>query len=307
MTGDSAPPAKRKEIIVLDYDPAWPTQFEEIKDKLGSLLDGMVADIAHIGSTAVPDLCAKPKIDVDVVLKSEEVIPQGIEKLKLAGYSYHGNKYDDGMWAFTKGKGSFGERVYLCAPGTPTHQKRLFFRDHLRAHPEDATTYGELKQRLASKTDNDWDYYTGNKGPFVASIVRKSAARHIQAVKSHKIRIALDILNDLPQWSDIQASVAVYVQESDAYPMFACFAPDETAIGFLSLKSTSERSFEVHLMGVRACWHRMGIGQALIEAAKNHMASKGARYLKVNTLAASLIGPNDDFNKELIGRLVLDI
>ncbi|RCS21553.1 GrpB family protein [Phyllobacterium salinisoli] len=166
------PLAKYKAIVVLGYDPAWPTQFEEIKDKLCRLLDGMVADIAHIGSTSVPGLCAKPKIDVDVVLESEELIPQGVERLKLAGYTYHGNKYNDGMWAFTTGRSSFGERVYLCAPGTPTHQKRLFFRDHLRANPEDSATYGELKQRLASETDNDWDHYTGNKGSF-CSLHRK--------------------------------------------------------------------------------------------------------------------------------------
>lgn len=52
---------KYKAISVLDYDPTWPAQFEEIKIKLGGLLDGMVADIVHIGSTSVPGLCAKPK------------------------------------------------------------------------------------------------------------------------------------------------------------------------------------------------------------------------------------------------------
>lgn len=286
MTGDLMRTGKYRAIVVLDYDPAWPTEFEEVKVKLGGLLDGIVADIVHIGSTSVPGMCAKPKIDVDVVLKSEELIPQGIERLKLAGYTYHGNKYNDGMWAFTTGRGSFGERVYLCAPGTPTHQKRLFFRDYLRGHPEDAAAYGALKRRLASETDNDWDHYTGNKGPFVASIVKKAAALHIRAVTEHKARIVQEILNDLPKWFGIPASIAAYAQEAEVLPMFACSAPDGTTIGFLSLKPTSEFAVEIHLMGVKESWHRIGIGRALITAAKVHAASQDARFLTLKTIAA---------------------
>ncbi|MFT4184425.1 MAG: GNAT family N-acetyltransferase [Rhizobium sp.] len=287
MTEDLIQTGKYKAIVVLDYDPAWPAEFEQIKSKLSGLLDEMVADIAHIGSTSVPGLCAKPKIDVDVVLKSEALIPQGIEKLKLAGYTYHGNKYNDGMWAFTTGRGSFGERVYLCASGTPTHQKPLFFRDHLRAHPEDAATYGALKQRLASETDNDWDYYTGNKGLFVASIVKKAAASRIRTITEHKARIVQETLNDLPKWFGIPASIAAYMQKAEALPMLACLAPDGTAIGFLSVNLTSKFAAEVYVMGVKAGWHRLGVGQALIAAAKEQAVSINARFLTVKTIAAS--------------------
>ena len=286
MTRDPKQPGY-KAIEVLDYDPAWPMEFEKVAAKLNLLLDGLVADIGHIGSTSIPGMCAKPKIDVDIVLKSEELIPQGIERLKQAGYTYHGNKYDDGMWAFTTGRGSFGERVYLCAPGTPTHQKRLFFRNHLRAHPEDATSYALLKQQLASETDNDWDYYTGSKGPFIASIVKKAAIDHIRAATKHKGQIVQEILSDLPEWFGIPAANAAYVRRAEALPMFACLAPDGTAVGFLSLNVTSEFAVEVHVMGVKGGWHRMGLGRALIKAAKDHAVSKNARFLTTKTIAAT--------------------
>jgi GrpB-like predicted nucleotidyltransferase (UPF0157 family)/N-acetylglutamate synthase-like GNAT family acetyltransferase len=276
-----------KAIQVLDYDPAWPKEFEEVAAKLDRLLDGLVADIEHIGSTSIPGMCAKPKIDVDTVLKSGDLIPQGIERLKQAGYTYHGNKYDDGMWAFTTGRGSFGERVYLCAPGTPTHQKRLFFRNHLRAYSEDATSYALLKQQLASETDNDWDYYTGSKGPFIASIVKKAAIDHIRAVTKHKGQIVQEILSDLSEWFGIPAAIAAYVRRTEALPMFACLAPDGTAVGFLSLNVTSEFAIEVHLMGVKGDWRRMGLGRALIKAAKDHAVSKNARILTVKSMAAA--------------------
>ena len=53
-----------------DYDPAWPGAFEEARAAIERLLGGLVLEIHHIGSTAVPGLCAKPKIDVDIVLRS---------------------------------------------------------------------------------------------------------------------------------------------------------------------------------------------------------------------------------------------
>jgi len=169
-------PQKHKAIVVVDYDPAWSATFAAIQTRMESLLAGLVLDICHIGSTSVPGLCAKPKIDVDIVLTSAEAISAGIERLQNAGYTFHGDKYRNGMWAFTTGRGSYGERLYLCVPGTEAHRKRLLFRDYLRRHPEAAEAYGQLKRRLAAETDNDWDYYTGSKGPFVAEIVAKAEA-----------------------------------------------------------------------------------------------------------------------------------
>jgi GrpB-like predicted nucleotidyltransferase (UPF0157 family)/SAM-dependent methyltransferase len=174
---------KRRAIEVVDYDPAWPVLFEEVRAGLERLLDGLIQEIHHIGSTAVPGLCAKPKIDVDIVLHSAAVIPEAIERMQATnGYIYHGDKYRDGMWAFTTGHGSRGQRLYLCAPGAATHLRRMLFRDYLRQHPETAAAYAVLKRRLASETEDDWNHYTGGKGPFVAETVRQAAAERNQDV-----------------------------------------------------------------------------------------------------------------------------
>jgi GrpB-like predicted nucleotidyltransferase (UPF0157 family) len=166
-------------IEVIAYDPRWPVLFEEIRAGLERLLAGLVLEIHHIGSTAVPGLCAKPKIDFDIVLRSAVAIPEAIERMKVTGvYTAHGNIYRDGMWVFTTPGGPRGQRLYLCAPGTTTHLRRLLFRDHLRRHPETAAAYAALKRRLASEAADDWDYYTGGKASFVAEIVRRETARH---------------------------------------------------------------------------------------------------------------------------------
>jgi GrpB-like predicted nucleotidyltransferase (UPF0157 family) len=164
-------------IEVVACDPRWPELFEEIRAGLERLLADLVLEIHHIGSTAVPGLCAKPKIDVDIVLRSAS-IPEAIERMKETGdYTFHGDLYGNGMWTFTTPGGPRGQRLYLCAPDTATHLRRLLFRDHLRHHPETATAYAALKRRLASEAVDDWDRYTGGKAPFVAEIVRREAAR----------------------------------------------------------------------------------------------------------------------------------
>src|SRR4051812_37227905 len=91
----------RKAIVVVDYDPAWPAIFQTIQSNLDALLTDLVHEICHIGSTAVPGLCAKPKIDVDVVLQNAAAITPGTKRMQSAGYACHGNKYNDGMWVFT--------------------------------------------------------------------------------------------------------------------------------------------------------------------------------------------------------------
>jgi len=148
--------------------------FEAIRSRLDALLGDLLIEVCHVGSTAVPGLCAKPKIDIDAVLKDAAAIPLGTERMQSAGYTFHGDLYDNGMWSFTTGRASYGARVNLCAPGTAMHEERLLFRDYLRAHPEAAAEYGSLKRRLAAETDDNWDHYTGGKGPFVAEIVARA-------------------------------------------------------------------------------------------------------------------------------------
>ena len=123
-------------IRIVDYDPSWPAIFAAECDELLTLLGGFADEIHHIGSTSVPGLAAKPKIDIDAVLRRTDMLPEAIARVQATtAYAYHGDPYGDGMWTFTRGRGSYGTRLYLCAPGTATHEKRMLFRDWLRNHP----------------------------------------------------------------------------------------------------------------------------------------------------------------------------
>src|SRR4051812_7333011 len=64
-TGEAAKPTSVK---VVRYSTEWPQQFESVRRELEAALAGRLLAIEHIGSTSVPGLAAKPKIDVVVGL-----------------------------------------------------------------------------------------------------------------------------------------------------------------------------------------------------------------------------------------------
>ncbi|MDM9619456.1 GrpB family protein [Rhizobium sp. S96] len=162
---------------IVDYDPRWPT-LELARDEILSLAPGLVLAIEHIGSTAVPGLAAKPKIDLDAVLIDEAAVSTLSAKLAVSGFRTHGDPHNDGRLPFTR-EHEDGLRLYLCTAGNPAHRDRLLFRDHLRYHSQRAAEYAALKRDLAEKANGDWDIYTGGKTDFVAETLRRAAAEQL--------------------------------------------------------------------------------------------------------------------------------
>jgi GrpB-like predicted nucleotidyltransferase (UPF0157 family) len=46
------------------YNPEWSKKFEIEAQKIQDTLDNKILDIQHIGSTSIPNLSAKPIIDI---------------------------------------------------------------------------------------------------------------------------------------------------------------------------------------------------------------------------------------------------
>ena len=59
-------------LVIADYDPDWPTVFERLRDRVVGALGDLAFAVEHVGSTAVPGLAAKPVIDLDVIVQSQE-------------------------------------------------------------------------------------------------------------------------------------------------------------------------------------------------------------------------------------------
>ncbi len=112
------------------------------------------------------------------------------------------------------------------------------------------------------------------------------------------------ILRTLPAWFGIESALLDYAAAAASLPTFVVRAPASApgatgehgpgsaarqgeVVGFLTLKPTSPRAAEVHVLAVLPEQHRRGIGRALVERAAAHARAEGCTLLHVKTLAPS--------------------
>jgi len=69
--------------LITDYNPAWPRQFELERASLSRVFAGTDALLEHMGSTAVPGLCAKPVIDIMLGVPDLALIEARVPALAL--------------------------------------------------------------------------------------------------------------------------------------------------------------------------------------------------------------------------------
>jgi GrpB-like predicted nucleotidyltransferase (UPF0157 family) len=167
------------EVEVVNYDPRWPYLFDEEAKRLRAVLDpSLIVGLEHFGSTAVPDLSAKPIIDILIAVRSlTDARASFVEALRNLDYVYWAENPKKDRMFFVKGMPPFGSRRTHHVHVTETHGEmwqRLAFRDYLRAHPEEAETYRRLKTRLAAEHPTDREAYTGAKSAYVESVMRKA-------------------------------------------------------------------------------------------------------------------------------------
>jgi GrpB-like predicted nucleotidyltransferase (UPF0157 family) len=161
-------------VIVEDYDPAWPRDFEVLRQRIWPSLADVALRIEHVGSTSVEGLAAKPIIDMTIVVRSRDDVPNTIERLAALGYVHRGNLGIDDREAFDHPTELRRHNLYVCPEGTIGVVNQIAVRDYLRANREVAARYGALKKQLADRFPDDIDSYVLGKTDFVLEILRRA-------------------------------------------------------------------------------------------------------------------------------------
>lgn len=160
-------------VVVVDYDPMWPAIFEQLRDHVWPVVRDISISIEHIGSTSVPELAAKPIIDLSIVVPSDADVPLAIERLATLDYVHKGNLGIEGREAFKRPEGLPRHNLYLCPQSSLGLKNPLAVRDYLRTHPDMARTYGDLKKQLAAQFPRDIDRYVAGKTDFILNILQQ--------------------------------------------------------------------------------------------------------------------------------------
>ena len=166
-------------IVIVDYDPRWPQGFEQESVNLRTILTrDLVLRVEHVGSTAIPGMAAKPVIDMLVEISSfDRGRAIAIPRLQTKGYEYiWRSDRPPGHMMFIKRSSPNGPRTHHLHMAPAGHKlwERLYFRDYLRANPEEALCYAQLKRDLANRFPTDREAYTNGKSIYVKLITAKA-------------------------------------------------------------------------------------------------------------------------------------
>lgn len=173
-----------QELRVIDYQDTWPAQYAQVEAELREALSPLDVTLEHIGSTAVPGLCAKPVIDVVLGVDSLDAVTAPIAALAAIGFVYR-PEYESVIpeRRYFVRAADATPRVHLHAlvRGGAQWRQHLLFRDALRGDRDLMQSYASLKQQLAVLHASDKAAYTEAKAPFIRQVLA-SAGKGIDAV-----------------------------------------------------------------------------------------------------------------------------
>jgi GrpB-like predicted nucleotidyltransferase (UPF0157 family) len=157
-------------VRVVPYDRSWPERFEAERRRLRAALSGRAGRIEHFGSTAVPDLAAKPIVDILVEIDDIENDAEYRSSLEAAGYALRVLEPQHRMYRTS----ARDVHVHIWPSGSDGVRRHLAFRDWLRSHPEDRQLYERTKQELAARPWRDMNYYAEAKTPVIEEIMSRA-------------------------------------------------------------------------------------------------------------------------------------
>jgi GrpB-like predicted nucleotidyltransferase (UPF0157 family) len=168
-------------IQIADYDPAWPRLFEREAARLQTTLGNRILLLEHVGSTSVPNLAAKPKIDILLVVANSADEPAYVPDLQSAGYVLQIREPDWYEHRMFKGPDT-DINLHIFSAGCSEINRMLLFRNWLRDHATDRQLYERTKRELARQ---DWRYMQ-NYADAKTAVVKMILTRAQEANRSEQ-------------------------------------------------------------------------------------------------------------------------
>lgn len=172
-------------IEVVPYDANWPLRFVQEAEIIKKALGYNCIEIHHVGSTSVPGLAAKPKIDIISVVKN---LSFSNDKLEQLGYLFRGGFNIPFRKSFTIRTALRNINLHVFEQNDPEIELNLFFRDYLRANSKEKKDYEDLKYNLIAeesahlKIGSIYNGYTLGKHCFIQEVLKKAGFNKMRFV-----------------------------------------------------------------------------------------------------------------------------
>jgi GrpB-like predicted nucleotidyltransferase (UPF0157 family) len=159
-------------IYLAPYDPAWPSLYNRLEQRIHEALKDDVLLLEHVGSTSVPGLPAKPIIDIVLAVADTSDEASYVERLEQRGFKLRirePNWYEHRLLKSSAPNAN----LHVFSDGCEEIDQMLLFRDWLRKHADDRLLYEGKKRELASRI---WKY-TQNYADAKSEVVQEILAR----------------------------------------------------------------------------------------------------------------------------------
>ncbi len=165
------PPPLKVELVA--HDPHWAAAATAEGELLGATLGPILLAVHHIGSTAIPNICAKPILDLMPVVTRLDHLEECRRGLEGLGYEWWGEFGLPQRRYCTKDDPDTHRRLvqlHCYASGSPEIPRHLGFRDYLQSRPDLAREYEQEKRRCQAQHPADSHAYGACKGAWITRI-----------------------------------------------------------------------------------------------------------------------------------------
>ena len=167
--------------LIEPYNTGWRIEFEKISKVIEDKLNDLKIDIQHVGSTSVPDLFAKPILDIDIIIDDKNSLKEITLRLEKLGYKSKGEKGVNGRFAFRQISDTTpstnpqrkwqSHHLYVCYSDSLALKNHLLFRDALRMDITLVERYSKLKKSLTDNREITREEYSTRKTNFIISVL----------------------------------------------------------------------------------------------------------------------------------------
>ncbi|MFE5506346.1 GrpB family protein [Amycolatopsis japonica] len=168
-------PVMNSTVTLAEYDPEWPELFDREAKRIRGILGERALVLEHVGSTSVPGLCAKPIIDIMLIVADSDDEETYVPQLEAEGYKLVIREPDWEKHRCFKGPDT-NINLHVYSPDNGQTERYRLFRDRLIAHEDERKLYEAKKRELASRTWKYIQHYADAKNDVVDEIIERARA-----------------------------------------------------------------------------------------------------------------------------------
>ena len=275
-----SPGLLRGTVRVEPHNAAWETVAAETISKLRTVLQGVLVDAQHIGSTAVRSICAKPIIDIVIGVSDFDALLSRNGVLSENGFVFRGIDHP-GQYLYVCGDHEVRtHHIHAVIHGSEEWNNYVNVRDYLNSHPEDADAYSELKESLAKRYPEDRAAYTASKSEQIAKIIEKARAWRKRCEESKDLRVQpCESADTAFLWENCFEDVPKEENGGEEQLVFKVEDENGSIVGGCVLDIDETKTAEIERLWVDERYRRRGMGSALIRRAEREALQRGCRSI----------------------------